>query len=108
MHVDDLAAACVSVLECEYAFNRAYNLGGGEVLCFPELVRYIFRAEKRIPLLLPIPVSLYYLLILAAKKFPKATFVRKEMVDRMFQDLIADNKPAIDDFSYNPRPFLLK
>ena len=107
VHVDDLAAACVSALECERAFNRAYNLGGGEVLSFPELVRRIFRAEGRMPLLLPVPMAVYYLLITAAKKFPKAAFVRKEMVERMFQDLTADNKPAIDDFRYNPRSFSL-
>jgi nucleoside-diphosphate-sugar epimerase len=107
VHVDDLAAACVSALECESAFNRAYNLGGGEVLSFPELVRRIFRAESKRPVLLPVPVSLYYLLIAAAKKYPKAAFVRKEMVDRMFRDLTADNQAAIDDFGYNPRPFTL-
>jgi uncharacterized protein YbjT (DUF2867 family) len=107
VHVDDLAVACVSTLECEPTFNRAYNLGGGEVLSFPELVGRIFRAERRRPVLLPVPVSLYYLLISAATKFPKAAFVRKEMVARMFQDLTADNKPAFVDFGYNPRTFSL-
>jgi len=107
VHVDDLAAACVTALECEPAFNRAYNLGGGEVLSFPELVRRIFRAERRRPVLLPVPVPLYYLLIAAAKKFQKAAFVRKEMVERMFQDLTTDNKPAFVDFGYHPRTFSL-
>ena len=105
VHVDDLADACVSALLSASSFNRAYNLGGGEVLSFPELVRRIFRAERKIPLVLPVPVSLYHLLIAAAKKFPKAAFVRNEMVDRMFQDLTADNKPAFDDFGYSPRSF---
>jgi nucleoside-diphosphate-sugar epimerase len=107
VHVDDLAAACVSTLECEPAFNRAYNLGGGEVLSFPELVRRIFRAERKRLLLFPVPMPLYYLLIAAAKKFPKTAFVREEMVERMFQDLTTDNKPACVDFGYNPRAFSL-
>jgi len=105
VHVDDLAAACVSALACGRTFNRAYNLGGGEILRFPEMVRRIFRAEGKRPLLLPVPVPLYYLLIAVAKKYPKAAFVRNEMVERMFHDLIADNNPAIDDFGYSPRSF---
>ncbi len=30
VHLDDLAAACVSALECERTFGRAYNLGAGK------------------------------------------------------------------------------
>jgi nucleoside-diphosphate-sugar epimerase len=108
VHVDDLAAACVSALGSEKTANRAYNLGGGEVLSFPELVRRIFLAEGKKPVLIPVPVSLYSLVIAAAKKFPRAAFVRKEMVDRMFQDLTVDNKPAIENFEYAPRQFCLK
>lgn len=107
VHVDDLAAACVSALESKNTINRAYNLGGGEVLTFPELVRRIFHAEEKRALLLPVPVWVYYLLILVAKKIPKAAFVRKEMVERMFKDLTADNRPAIDDFGYSPRALSL-
>lgn len=105
VHVDDLAAACVSALDCKPTFNRAYNLGGGERLPFPELVRRIFHAEGKRAIMLPVPVSLYFLLIAAAKRFPRAAFVRREMVERMFQDLVADNQPAIDDFAYRPRAF---
>ncbi len=106
-HVDDLAAACLSALDSEKTFSRAYNLGGGEVIAFPELVRRIFRAEGKRHVLLPVPVWVYYLMIAAAKKFPMASFVRREMVDRMYKDLTVDNKPAIDDFGYHPRAFSL-
>lgn len=108
VHVDDLAAACLSALGHEAAFNKAYNLGGGEVLSFPVLVKRIFEAEAKRPILIPIPMLLFLLLISIAKKFPKAAFVRREMVERMFQDLTADNQAAIDDFGYSPRPFCLK
>lgn len=108
VHVDDLAAACVLALESERTFNRSYNLGGGEVLTFPSLVRRIFQAEGKRPFLLPVPVSLYHGLIAAAKKITWAAFVRKEMVDRMYQNLTVDNKPATDDFGFEPRLFSLK
>jgi uncharacterized protein YbjT (DUF2867 family) len=107
VHVDDLASACVSVLDCEATVNKAYNLGGGEVLNFPELVKRIFKAEKKKPFVIPIPKSIFFLLINVVQKFPKAAFVRKEMVERMYQDLLADNQAAESDFGYSPRSFFL-
>lgn len=108
VHIDDLADACLSALGCETTINKAYNLGGGEVLGFPELVKRIFQAERRKPILIPIPMALFSLLITMAKKFHKTAFVRKEMVERMFQDMTADNQAAMDDFGYAPQPFCLK
>jgi nucleoside-diphosphate-sugar epimerase len=108
VHVDDLAKACVSALRCEATVNKAYNLGGGEALGFPELVKRIFKAEGKRPLVIPVPKAVFLLMIEIAKKFPKLAFVRKEMVERMFQDLTADNQAAIEDFEYAPRPFCLK
>lgn len=107
VHVDDLAAACVSALGCKRSFNRAYNLGGGEVLSYPEMVRRIFLSEGKKPRILPIPVFLYYLLATTIQRFPAAAFVRREMVERMFVDLVAENRPAVDDFGYSPRGFFL-
>ncbi|WP_431064151.1 SDR family oxidoreductase [Methylotuvimicrobium sp.] len=108
VHVDDLADACVAALKSNKTINRAYNLGGGEVLGFPELVKRIFQGEGRTPVLIPIPLAPFSLLIALAKKFPESAFVRQEMVERMFQDLTADNQAAIDDFGYAPKPFCLE
>lgn len=107
VHVDDLAQACVSALGCEATINKAYNLGGGEVLGFPELVRRIFKAEGRRQVVIPIPKALFFLLVEIVRKFPKAAFVRKEMVERMYRDLTADNQTAQDDFGYLPQSFYL-
>lgn len=107
VHVGDLATACVAALENERTFGRAYNLGGGETLSFPDLVRRVFESEGRRPMLLPIPMWAYRIVVGAAKKIPQAAFVRMEMVERMFQDLTVDNAKARSDFGYEPRPLLL-
>lgn len=107
VHVDDLAIACVSALTHQTTLNKAYNLGGGEVISFPELVKRIFKAELRRPVLIPVPRQLFFILIALFKNLPKSAFLRKEMVERMFQDLIADNHEAFKDFGYSPRPFTL-
>ncbi|MEZ5659106.1 MAG: hypothetical protein R3E83_11420 [Burkholderiaceae bacterium] len=105
VHVDDLAIACVSALRLGAGIGQAYNLGGGEQLPFPELVRRIFLASGRRPRLLPVPLFAYRLAIALARRIPGAAFVRAEMVDRMFVDLIADNGPAARDLGYAPRGF---
>lgn len=105
VHVDDLAQACLTVLGNERTYGRAYNLGGGEVLPFPELVRRVARAATRRPILLPLPLTVYRLLIRVARRLPGASFVRMEMVDRMYRDLVADNEPAQVDFGYQPKGF---
>jgi nucleoside-diphosphate-sugar epimerase len=108
VHVDDLAAACVAVLGLERTFGRAYDLGGGETMSYPQLVRRIFSAAQKKPRILPLPVSLFYGLVALARALPNHAFVRMEMVDRMFLDLTADNGPASRDFGYRPRAFLLE
>lgn len=108
VHINDLAEACLSVLVREASFNKAYNLGGNDILALSELVKKIFQSEGRTPLILPIPSSLYFGIIEIAKKIPKYSFLRKEMVERMFKDLTVNNQEAIDDFGYSPIPFCLK
>lgn len=105
VHVDDLAAASATVLHEPCTYGRAYNLGGGEALPFPELVSRISRAAGRRPMLVTVPQFAYRMLIRLARRIPAAGFVRMEMVDRMYQDLVADNGPAQIDFGYQPRPF---
>lgn len=105
VHCDDLAKACVAALTSEASSNRAYNLGGGETLPYPLFVKRIFQAEGKRPLLLPIPRSLFRVLIMLAKRFALASFIRVEMVDRMFLDLTVDNQPAKQDFGYVPQAF---
>ena len=105
VHADDLAAACVAALGCENSFNRAYNLGGGERLAYADMVRRIFSSEGKRARVVAVPAQLLYLFVGIVSRFPKYNFVRREMVDRMFEDLIADNTPAKKDFEYCPRMF---
>ncbi|MCP5181411.1 MAG: NAD-dependent epimerase/dehydratase family protein [Pseudomonadales bacterium] len=105
VHVADLALACTRVLENETTFDRAYNLGGGEVLPYSDMVRRIFRADGHSPKLLPIPAPLFRLLVKLASRLPGLAYLRPEMVDRMRDDLVADNTDAARDFGYSPRGF---
>lgn len=105
VHIGDLASACVAALATERSLNRAYDLGGGEVLAFPDLVRRIFESERRRPVLVPVPRFVYAVIVALASRFPRLRFIRPQMVDRMCDDLIADNADAARDFGYRPRRF---
>lgn len=105
VHVRDLVDACVAALENPVTFRRAYNLGGGEVLLYEDMVRRICEADGRTAVILAIPKFLFYLIVLIAQKLPGLGYLRVEMVDRMFADLVADNSAATADFGYSPGSF---
>lgn len=105
VHVEDLASACLAVLSRPQTKNRAYNLGGGEVLLYEDLVRRIRMADGHVPVLVPIPRIVFYLLVFLSRVFLGQRHLRIAMVDRMYADLVADNSAASEDFGYSPRPF---
>lgn len=106
VHADDLAAACIQALCVHETFGRAYNLGGAEQLEMREMIRRIFYSVRRRPILLPLPYWVFRVLLVAAKRLPGLGFLRREMIDRMYIDLIVDNADAVADFGYSPRGFL--
>ncbi len=105
VHVEDLADACVNVLNNSATYDRAYNLGGGEVIEYAEMVRRICRADGLPPRLIFIPGAVYRWLVRVARRIPGLSHLSETMVDRMFVDLTTDNSDAERDFSYSPRPF---
>lgn len=72
VHVADLAKACFDVLENPATYGRAYNLGGGEVLLYEDMVRRISSANGERAFILPIPGFLYRLIITIARTLPRA------------------------------------
>lgn len=105
VHADDLAGACMAALTRERTFGRAYNLGGAERLTYPHLVARIFRALDKRPVIVPLPFFAFRLVVRAARKVPRYSFINPDMVDRTLVDLIADNSDAVRDFGYTSRRF---
>ena len=105
VHLADLASACTAALYNTMTFNRAYNLGGGEVLLYEDMVRRIRDADGHDAPILPIPLFVYHALVRLARRMPAFNYLREEMVDRMYADLVTDNTEASRDFGYSPRHF---
>lgn len=104
VHADDLAAAALAALESPAAAGRSYELGGGEVLGYREMIGRIFDALGRRRRFVAIP-GLEILAAVAGFVLRRPE-VTAEMVRRMRRDLVCDNGPAARDLSYRPRRFL--
>ena len=107
IHAEDVAAACVSALRVPYAENCAYNISGGEVLTYCDMVERVFVALGRRPRLLTVPFWVFRLSVAMLRCLPRYRQWSAAMAERMNRDLVFDHSEAARDFSFKPRPFVL-
>jgi nucleoside-diphosphate-sugar epimerase len=105
VHADDLAKACMLVCDNPGAFNRSYNIGGGEVLPYREMVERIFAAMGRPPRFMRVPLPAFEWAARMARLHPRYRHIRSSMAERMEQDMTFPNDEAISDFGYAQRRF---
>jgi uncharacterized protein YbjT (DUF2867 family) len=105
VHADDLAAACVAVLDAPATFDKAYDLTGGETLSYRQMVERIFAALGRRPRFLPVPLTAFRAAMWLISRIPRFHDFNAEMARRMNEDLVFSSAAAIRDFGYAPRPF---
>lgn len=101
IHADDVAAAMLAAIANPRALNRAFDLPGGETLCYREMVRRIgVTVLGRDPPIVPLPAGLLaFALSLSGSRYSPA------LVARMNQDLAFDGGPARAALGIAPRPF---
>lgn len=105
IHADDVAAACETVLGRD-GLRDIYDISGGEVLAYREMVRRIFAWLGKPPRLASIPRPLIRAGLPLAHLLPGMAPMAA-MADRMNQDLVFDHGEAERDFGFSPRPFAL-
>jgi len=104
VHVDDLAQAAVSILEKPVTYGKIYNLGGGEIVTYREMVERIFgvcRSKVRVFNCRFLPFMLDAASVLLQKKS-----LSGEIARRMNEDVVFFHDEPQRDFEYAPRPFL--
>jgi nucleoside-diphosphate-sugar epimerase len=106
VHYEDFAACFVLALTAPTA-NRIYDVSGGEVLEYREMIRRVFEALGRRPITPHVPAWLYRVVISAVRHLPPFSGLTPEVADRMGTDMVFDNSPARADLGYSPRPFRL-
>ncbi len=105
VHAEDLALACIGALQCPAAYNRAYNLSGGETIKFREVVEHVFTRQGKKPRIIRLPMRLVQALIRLASLFPPYRYLNTQMVLRMNMDMCFDHAEATRDFGFLPRGF---
>lgn len=103
VHAGDLAMAVVQCHSNESAFNKAYNVSGGETLPYRAMLERIFVALEKSPRLL---ASRHLPRLLRIYARLTGSSLNAEMAHRMNQDLVFDHSDAHADFGYTPRAFL--
>jgi len=105
VHADDLAIACLFMLDNKRTYGKTYTLAGGEVLTYRSMLERIFEGLGKKPRIISLPVGMMAGLLKIAAKFSRFSYT-PEMANRMNQDLSYDYKDATRDFGFMPRAFL--
>ena len=107
VHARDLAQAALQAIPARAAFNRTYNLSGGESLTYRAMVERIFKGLGRKPFIVSLPLSawVFILSVLDVVRPNKVLKRNASMAERMNVDLWFDHAPAVQDFGYAPGPF---
>lgn len=105
VHADDLAKACLSLLNSEAGWSQAYDLGGGETLSYREMLGRIFRKLNRTTRIFRISERGFRFILFLTRWLPVYRGLDIEMVRHMERDMCFDNHRAHEAFGYHPRSF---
>ncbi len=104
VHADDLAIAVLQALNNTTCFGRSYNVSGGEIVTYREMLERLFKVYGLKPNIIS-STMLPFMLNMAGFVLRKK-HVNGEIAHRMNDDLIFFHDEAKKDFGYSPRPFL--
>ena len=105
VHSEDIATACLQLLEKNSNTFRVYNTGGREVLSYRKMVARIFEKLGKKERIITVPLGFAKTAINSVKWIPGLRFLGPEMANRMEQDLVYSNSAASKEFSFRPRKF---
>jgi nucleoside-diphosphate-sugar epimerase len=104
-HVEDLAQAIITCLSNEKVKNKSYDLSGGSVITYKDVLKVIASLlEKRVRYI-HIPIRLAILLAKISKFIFRKAIVLTEQVKRLQEDKTYSHEQVILDFGYHPRSF---
>jgi nucleoside-diphosphate-sugar epimerase len=104
VHAEDVAGACLAALRVHAARNRAYDISGGEILTYRDMVTRVFAAMSLSPRLLTVPPALMQGLAYAAA-LAGIPGINADLVRRMNRDQAFAHDAAVRDLDYAPRGF---
>jgi nucleoside-diphosphate-sugar epimerase len=105
VHVEDIALSVVSSLESDKTHRKAYNVSGGQVLSYNEVIAEAALALGRKPWIVHLPLDLSLAAVRFAKRLTSRFPLSEEQVLRLNEDKVFSHEEATRDFGYVPRTF---
>ena len=105
VHVEDVAWAIAAAALSPHADRKEYNLSGGEVLNYNQVIHLAGKALGKRPILLHFPQSFSINFLTIAERLSIKMPVKSEQVARLNEDKVFDHSLAAHDFGYAPRTF---
>jgi nucleoside-diphosphate-sugar epimerase len=106
VHAEDLALACLDAIDNPKTFDKSYNLSGGEVLAYRDMVKRISRHIGTRCKIVHIPLPLMRFALGWLSSLPGYRKVTPEAANRINLDMCFDHRDAAADFRFKPQKFL--
>ena len=107
VHAQDAAWCGMAALGTEKAYNRSYNISGGETLAYRDMAERIFAGLGRKPRFVRLPLWFFRMSFFFLRTTPVFRHASPAMIERMNVDLVFDHHDAKVDLEFSPRPFRL-
>ncbi|MEZ5691397.1 MAG: NAD-dependent epimerase/dehydratase family protein [Rickettsiales bacterium] len=104
VHADDVAIAIINSMENTNTYGKSYNLSGGQVLGYRDMLAKIFALYGKKVRVINSTMLPFILDIVG--KISRKKHVNGEIARRMNDDLMFFHDDAKKDFGYSPRSFL--
>lgn len=105
VYVADVAWAICEVLNHTASIGQAYNISGGQVLTYNQVIQSAGKALGRSPIRFHLPASPMIILLDTLQKLGVSTPIKGEQILRLNEDKTFDHSLATRDFGYQPRTF---
>lgn len=105
VHVEDLANATISAHGSKELLNEDFDLSGGSIVTYKEVLEHIKYGLKRKTKLVYIPIKSAVLGAEILKKIMPKPIISVEQVERLQEDKVYSHEKATSRLGYNPRTF---
>jgi nucleoside-diphosphate-sugar epimerase len=107
IHVADVVDACLAALQTSRGVNKMYNISGGEIITYREMVARVFSALGRKSRSLTVPLWAFRMMVAMLRCLPRYRGWSTAMAERMNSDMVFNHVDAARDLGFKPRPFVL-
>jgi nucleoside-diphosphate-sugar epimerase len=105
VHVQDVAWAICEVLDRAHTYRREYNIAGGQILTFNEVIQIASKHLGKNPQLLHFPKDLSIQIVKILNTLKINSPITVEQILRLNEPKVFDRSNAKNDFNYEPKTF---